>query len=51
MNITTIQTLGALKESGYQSKSIKDELRGNLINKIKNKETIFTGVQTCALPI
>jgi len=44
MNITTIQTLGALKESGYQSKSIKDELRGNLINKIKNKETIFTGV-------
>ena len=44
MNITSIQTLGALKESGYQSKSIKDELRDNLIAKIKNKETIFTGV-------
>ena len=44
MNITTIQTLGALKETGYQPKSIKDELRDNLINKIKNKETIFTGV-------
>ena len=44
MNITSIQTLGALKESGYQSKSIKDELRDNLIAKIKNKETVFTGV-------
>ena len=44
MNITTIQTLGALKETGYQPKSIKDELRDNLIHKIKNKETIFTGV-------
>ena len=44
MNITTIQSLGALKETGYQPKSIKDELRDNLINKIKNKETIFTGV-------
>ena len=27
MNIISIQTLGALKESGYQSKSIKDELK------------------------
>ena len=44
MNITTIQTLGALKETGYQPKSIKDELRDNLIHKIKNKETIFIGV-------
>ena len=44
MNITTIPTLGALKETGYQPKSIKDELRDNLIHKIKNKETIFTGV-------
>ena len=44
MNIISIQTLGALKESGYQSKSIKDELRDNLIAKIKNKETVFTGV-------
>ena len=44
MNITSIQTLGALQESGYQSKSIKDELRDNLIAKIKNKETVFTGV-------
>ena len=33
-----ITTLGELKASGYQSKSIKDELRDNLIEKIKNKE-------------
>jgi len=26
MNIKKIKTLGALKESGYKSKSIKDEL-------------------------
>lgn len=39
-----ITTLGELKASGYQSKSIKDELRDNLIDKIKNKETVFTGV-------
>ena len=39
-----IKTLGELKKSGYESKSIKDELRDNLINKIKNKETTFVGV-------
>ncbi|MBN2868255.1 MAG: sigma 54-interacting transcriptional regulator, partial [Flavobacteriaceae bacterium] len=44
MKIENITTLGELKKSGYQSKSIKDELRDNLIQKIKNKETIFTGV-------
>ncbi|MDO6758706.1 magnesium chelatase [Tamlana sp. 2_MG-2023] len=39
-----IKTLGALKASGYKSQSIKDELRHNLIQKIKNKETTFEGV-------
>ena len=37
MNITSIKTLGELKKYGYKSKSIKDELRDNLINKIKIK--------------
>jgi magnesium chelatase subunit I len=41
---TEIKTLGELKESGYKSRSIKDELRENLIEKIKNKETVFEGV-------
>jgi len=39
-----IKTLGELKKSGYQSKSIKDELRENLISKMMNKETAFKGV-------
>ncbi|WP_417558091.1 magnesium chelatase [Mesoflavibacter zeaxanthinifaciens] len=44
MKIENTTTLGELKKSGYQSKSIKDELRDNLIEKIKNKKTIFNGV-------
>ena len=44
MNLHNIQTLGDLKQSGYQSKSIKDELRENLISKMMNKETVFKGV-------
>lgn len=44
MNIETINTLGALKKAGYKSQSIKDELRTNLIEKIKHKTTVFEGV-------
>ena len=44
MNIENIQTLGALKKAGYVTKSVKDELRDNLIGKIKSKETVFEGI-------
>jgi magnesium chelatase subunit I len=44
MKIETIKTLGDLKKEGYQSKSIKDELRYNLIKKIQNKEKTFEGI-------
>lgn len=44
MNISKITKLGELKKSGYQSKSIKDELRENLITKILNKESAFVGI-------
>jgi magnesium chelatase subunit I len=44
MKIEKIKTLGELKKAGYQSKTIKDELRDNLIKKLKNKETTFEGV-------
>ncbi len=44
MSINNIKTLGELKKLGYQSKSIKDELRENLIIKIKNKESAFIGI-------
>lgn len=39
-----ITTLGGLKKAGYSTKSIKDELRDNLIKKIQNKEETFSGI-------
>lgn len=44
MKHTEIKTLGGLKASGYTSKGIKDELRDNLREKIKNGEPTFQGV-------
>ena len=41
---TSIKTLGALKASGYSSTSIKDEVRKNLIEKIKAKQNPFPGI-------
>ncbi|MDH4461526.1 MAG: magnesium chelatase, partial [Flectobacillus sp.] len=42
--LLSINTLGGLKVTGYQPKSIKQELRDNLIVKIKNKENVFEGI-------
>lgn len=42
--MTKSQTLGELKRSGYKPKSIKDELRDNLITRLRNKETVFAGI-------
>ena len=44
MKIGNIKTLGELKKSGYESKSIKDELRSNLREKIKSGKPTFEGV-------
>ena len=44
MKIENIKTLGELKKSGYESKSIKDELRLNLREKIKSGKPTFEGV-------
>ncbi|MDF4222372.1 magnesium chelatase [Maribacter sp. M208] len=44
LDYKNIHTLGALKAAGYQTKSVKDELRDNLIDKIKKGEDAFTGV-------
>jgi magnesium chelatase subunit I len=38
------QTLGELKRSGYTFKTIKEELRQNLIEKLKKKESVFAGI-------
>ncbi|WP_166922195.1 AAA family ATPase [Flavobacterium poyangense] len=44
MKIENIKTLGQLKTSGYKTKSIKDELRENLREKIKSGAPVFEGV-------
>ncbi len=44
MDQTSIKTLGELIKSGYTSRSIKDEIRENLILKIKAKENPFPGI-------
>jgi magnesium chelatase subunit I len=44
MNIQKIKTLGELKKAGYKSLAIKDEIRKNLIVKIKSKENPFNGI-------
>lgn len=44
MNQPSIATLGALKQSGYVSKSIKDEIRDNLISNLQNKQNPFPGI-------
>jgi magnesium chelatase subunit I len=37
-------TLGELKATGYRSRSVKDELRQNLIQKLKKKQKVFEGI-------
>jgi len=44
MNTEKINTIGALKKSGYKSESIKNELRRNLINKLQSGDALFTGI-------
>jgi len=38
------RTLGQLKTSGYRTVSVKDELRANLIRKLKAAERLFPGI-------
>lgn len=42
--MNNIKTLGELKQSGWVSKSIRDEIRDNLIAKLSNKENPFPGI-------
>ena len=44
MDLLRINTLGELRESGYVVKSVKDELRHNLINRLRNREPVFEGI-------
>ena len=38
------KTFGELKQSGYKSRSVKDELRANLITKLRAGEKLFRGI-------
>ncbi|WP_143306142.1 magnesium chelatase [Chitinophaga vietnamensis] len=41
---TKIKTLGQLKKSGYKPKTVKEEIRQNLITRLQNKEITFPGI-------
>jgi magnesium chelatase subunit I len=42
--IQKIKTIGELKTSGYQPRSIKEEIRQNLVAKLQSKENTFPGI-------
>lgn len=42
--MTNLKTLGELRRAGYKPKSIKDELRENLISRLRKKEPVFSGI-------
>src|ERR1044071_145241 len=44
MKIQHVKTLGELRNSGYKSLSIREEIRKNLIKKLKRSETTFPGI-------
>ena len=37
-------TLGQLRDSGYTSQSVKDEMRGNLLSRLASGEELFPGI-------
>lgn len=42
--MNNIRTLGELKKSGYKPKSVKEEIRQNLVSKLQKKENAFPGI-------
>src|SRR5258705_1607694 len=42
--MTRPRTIGELRESGYKVLSVKEEMRKNLIQKIRNGEELFPGI-------
>ena len=45
MKLDQIKTLGALKQSDYKLKTIKQEMRSNLLRFLKEKHNPFEGIQ------
>lgn len=44
MNLQNITTFGELKKAKYQTRSVKDELRANLVEKLKTGQPSFEGI-------
>jgi len=44
LKVSEVKTLGQLKKSGYSPKTIKQELRTNLIDKLKSGEKVFDSI-------
>jgi magnesium chelatase subunit I len=42
--LTLARTVGELRRSGYRSRSVKDELRENLLARLRKGETTFPGI-------
>ena len=42
--MAAITTLGELRQSGYRSKPVKQEIRDNLVRKLQTGETLFPGI-------
>ena len=43
-NVQRPTTLGGLKSSGWESVPVKEELRRNLVERIRNEDSLFSGV-------
>jgi len=41
---TRPRTLGALRDAGYRPRSVKDEIRSNLIARLRSREPLFPGI-------
>ena len=44
MSLTKAKSIKELKKAGYQTVSVKEELRKNLIEKLKKNENLFPGI-------
>src|SRR4051795_13582287 len=42
--MAAIQTLGDLRQSGYRSRPVKQEIRDNLVCKLRSGEPLFPGI-------
>jgi magnesium chelatase subunit I len=42
--MAAIQTLGELRRSGYRSRPVKQEIRDNLVCKLRSREALFPGI-------